>query len=233
MYTLVAEQDDFLVIHKRAGVSLHNETGDGLIQAIRRERNSQQIFPVHRLDKATSGLLLLATNRQANQTLSQLFQHRQVEKYYLAVSQHKPTKKQGLVSGDMVRTRNGNWKLTRDHTHPAVTQFFSYGLGDGQRLFVLKPTTGKTHQLRVALKSLGSPIIGDHRYGQAGESHSTLLLHAWCLRFIYNGHDYAYQQLPNVDSFGGAVITLVQRQLPKPWTLPWPILPTSLRPEHG
>jgi tRNA pseudouridine32 synthase/23S rRNA pseudouridine746 synthase len=179
MYHLIDENEDFLVVNKQPEVSIHDEdnaveasskNNKGLIKQLRIDFNNNAIAPVHRLDKPTSGLLICSKNSHAASVLSQAFQNRQVEKYYLAISQHKPSKKQGLITGDMLRTRNGSWKLSKAKTNPAVTQFFSYSLNSINnshgRLFVLKPHTGKTHQLRVALKTIDATILGDRRYGK-------------------------------------------------------------------
>ncbi len=226
MYQIIADNDEFLVVNKQPEVSIHNESGEGLIEQLRQDMNNDYIVPVHRLDKATSGLLLCAKDAESCSQLSQLFQLRKVEKYYLALSHKKPSKKQGLIIGDMLRTRNGSWKLSKTKTKPAITQFFSYGLGEGKRLFILKPYTGKTHQLRVALKSLGTPITGDKRYGSVDkESPMRMHLHAYILRFHYQGNDYSYQCLPSGDEFNKDTIFFVEENLNAPWQFPWPSIP--------
>ena len=109
-----------------------------------------------------------------------------MRKTYLALSDRRPAKKQGLVKGGMEKSRRGAWKLTRgDGANPAVTRFHSQSIAPNLRLFVLQPQTGKTHQLRVAMKSLGSPILGDTLYG--GTPAERLFLHAWRLEFEYRG----------------------------------------------
>ena len=221
LYTLIDNQPDFLVVDKKSGASIHNESGQGLIQQLRRDFVSEHIVPVHRLDKGTSGLLVCAKNTEANRALSQLFRERQIEKYYLAISDKKPSKKQGWIIGDMVRTRNGSWKLTKDRSNPAITQFFSYGLGEGKRLFVLKPHTGKTHQLRVALKSISAPILGDQRYGYKDQE-ITLHLHAYSLRFPLLGCSHCYQSPPSGEGFSQGVLDYIEQHLVEPWALNWP-----------
>jgi tRNA pseudouridine32 synthase/23S rRNA pseudouridine746 synthase len=225
-YQLIAGNDDFIVVNKLPNVSFHSENGIGLIHQLSLDYQ-QQIYPVHRLDKATSGLLICAKNQQACSELSLLFQNHQVEKYYLALSAKKPLKKQGLIKGDMERSRNGSWKLTKSLQNPAITQFFSYSLGQGRRLFILKPNTGKTHQLRVALKSIGSPILGDIRYGPAitGKELDRMYLHAYQLRFTYKGENLRFSSLPEGNEITPTVIDYIQANLSQPSTLNWPKLP--------
>jgi tRNA pseudouridine32 synthase / 23S rRNA pseudouridine746 synthase len=234
VYKILAEYDDFLVVSKSVGACVHCEPDRvGLLVQIKKDLGLEQLFPVHRLDKVTSGVLLCAKTSAAASELSQLFQNRQVEKYYLALSDQKPKKKQGLITGDMERGRRGAWKLCHSKDKPAITQFFSYGLGDGNRLFLLKPKTGKTHQLRVALKSIGSPINGDRLYGHPLSLPAGIRLHASVLSFMYQGENYRYVDLPNdwlideksfVDTFVEVLQNEVVMAIKEPWALSWPVI---------
>ena len=223
MYSIIDETPEFLVINKHAGTSMHcDNTVVGVIERIRTDRNDRAIYPVHRLDKATSGLLLCAKSQAANALLSQQFQQRQVEKYYLAISAKKPKKKQGLIQGDMQKARRGSWKLLPSTHNPATTQFFSYAIEQGKRLFLLKPHTGKTHQLRVALKSIGAPIWGDRRYGVADQPQGPMALHAYVLLFNLHGTSYRYQCLPTGGAFDTTAKAVITARCDKPESLPWP-----------
>lgn len=232
MYDLVFEHDDFLVLSKHQGACVHCEPDQiGVIAQLKQDFGCESLLPVHRLDKVTSGLLICAKNHAAASELSQLFQHRQIEKYYLALSDQKPKKKQGLICGDMERARRGSWKLCHTKLNPAVTQFFSYGLGGGQRLFLLKPKTGKTHQIRVALKSIGSPIVGDRLYGHPQVMPLGICLHAYALQFTYQAQPYSFVDTPKAWMREGqqeVFIECLQKGMlqfnHRPWELPWPIV---------
>jgi tRNA pseudouridine32 synthase/23S rRNA pseudouridine746 synthase len=114
------------------------------------------------------------------------------------LSDLKPAKKQGLICGDMHKGRGGNWRLSPTREAPAMTRFLSTSLCPGIRLFFLKPLTGKTHQLRVALKSLGAPIIGDTRYHPLVEPAADRgYLHAWSLAFELDGERFAFRVAPS------------------------------------
>ena len=196
---------DYLVINKPAGIGMHQEGDEPGVVRLLSEQLGEAVYPVHRLDKVTTGALLLARHPQANRELSLQFAERNVGKCYLALSDAKPTKKQGLIKGDMEKARGGSWKLSRTVLNPAITRFHSCLLGTellGEALlndsllvdaglalplrgFLLQPLTGKTHQLRVALKSQACPILGDARYG--GSVSDRVYLHAWQLRFSYQG----------------------------------------------
>ncbi|MGN7085086.1 TIGR01621 family pseudouridine synthase, partial [Neisseria sp. P0001.S005] len=155
MWDIVFEHKDFVVINKPCGVSVHSELEEDvcLTASLAQQLGVERVWLVHRLDKATSGLLLFALNRDSAAALSAQFAEKTMRKTYLALGTHKPAKKQGWVKGGMARSRRGTWKLTRDEDNFAVTRFSSQSLKPGLRLFVLQPFTGKTHQLRVAMKS--------------------------------------------------------------------------------
>jgi tRNA pseudouridine32 synthase / 23S rRNA pseudouridine746 synthase len=220
-YTLVLDSADFIAIHKAPDISVHRDDSEqGLVTRIGTELGYDKLYLVHRLDRMTSGLLLLAKTATSCAELAQLFAQRSIEKYYVALSAHKPLKKQGLVRGDMERSRNGSWRLARTHNDPALTRFFSRSVQPGLRLFTLRPGTGKTHQLRVAMKSLGAPILGDGRYG--GGVADRGYLHAYALRFEYAGESFTLCEMPREGQWFdiAAVRTALQEQN-APWLLPW------------
>lgn len=188
----VEQQDDFAVIYKPEGIPVHREQDQpGILEYF---QDLGSLFLCHRLDRDTSGLLLLARNKDCAGEIGGEFERHRVKKTYLAIGVGKPSKKQGWIKGDMKKARNGNWKLTRTLENPAITQFESTLLEPSVRGFLLKPKTGKTHQLRVALKSLGSPILGDPRYG-AIES-DRMYLHAAGLEFALRKRTYQFWNWP-------------------------------------
>ena len=191
----VFEHADFFVFDKPAGISFHSEDGAGFFAQLIEQHPNETLFPVHRLDKITSGLLLVARNKPAAQELGKLFESHAIKKTYIALTDQKPSKKQGAISGDMQRTRDGNWKLLHSKNNPAITRFTSHSLAPNLRLFVLTPQTGRTHQLRVMMKALGSPIIGDLRYG--GSAADRGYLHAQRLQFDWHGAAIDIYSTPN------------------------------------
>jgi tRNA pseudouridine32 synthase / 23S rRNA pseudouridine746 synthase len=228
VFDIVEDHSDFVVIYKKPGVSFHSEDGSpGLFETVRQGLGASELFPVHRLDKVTSGLLVMAKNAAANQALVEQFRDRQVEKFYLAISAKKPKKKQGLVRGDMAAARRGAWKLLPSQDNPAITQFMSASIRPGKRLFIVKPHTGKTHQIRVALKSLGAPILGDQLYADAAscELVDRVYLHAYSIGFHLRGSTYRFTQAPREgQDFLSADFDNCLATYSSPWELPWPIL---------
>ena len=185
---IVYQTDDFIIIYKPCGLSVHKDQSEiGLTTLVAKQLGMPQVWLVHRLDKVTSGLLILALNAESAVEFFRLFSEHHIQKTYLALSNQKPKKKQGLIVGDMQKARNGAWKLCQSKENPAITRFESVSCEPNLRLFILKPQTGKTHQLRVAMKSLGSPILGDALYGKNTENIDRTYLHAARLQFEFKG----------------------------------------------
>ena len=188
---IIYQTDDFIIIYKPCGISVHKDQSEiGLTTLLAEQLGVPQVWLVHRLDKVTSGLLILALNAESVAEFFRLFSEHHIQKTYLALSNQKPKKKQGLLVGDMQKARNGAWKLCQSKENPAITRFESVSCEPNLRLFFLKPQTGKTHQLRVAMKSLGSPILGDALYGKNTEKIDRTYLHAARLQFEFKGQAF-------------------------------------------
>ncbi|MEH6823621.1 MAG: TIGR01621 family pseudouridine synthase [Motiliproteus sp.] len=225
-FQLIDIQPGFVVISKSAGVAFHSQDGQpGLVPQVEAELGLGKLYPLHRLDNLTSGLLLLARDAESAELINREFRQRRVEKYYLALSDRKPAKKQGQVCGDMLKGRRGSWKLLKSILNPAKTRFFSYSLSPGIRLFVLKPLTGRTHQLRVMMKSIGAPVLGDGRYypGESSHDPDRGYLHAYALSFDFSGERYTYSVPPSQGAlFGTLVFQQLLASIGSPGELPWP-----------
>lgn len=188
---IIYQTDDFIIIYKPCGISVHKDQSEiGLTTLLAEQFSVPQVWLVHRLDKVTSGLLILALNAESAAEFFRLFSEHHIQKTYLALRNQKPKKKQGLIVGDMQKARNGAWKLCQSKENPAITRFESVSCEPNLRLFILKPQTGKTHQLRVAMKSLGSPILGDALYGKKTEKIDRTYLHAARLQFEFKGQAF-------------------------------------------
>jgi tRNA pseudouridine32 synthase/23S rRNA pseudouridine746 synthase len=175
------ENDAVVIVNKPPGVSFHSEFEPGALARLRASRDAREerLRAVHRLDKGTSGTLVFAKTADAAKKLSDGFATRAIVKYYVGISGKKPKKKMGTVTGDMARARRKAYKLTNTKDNPAVTKFVSFG-AKGRRMFIFRPLTGKTHQLRVCAKSLGAPLLGDDVY--SGAVAERCYLHACAIR---------------------------------------------------
>lgn len=221
MYQIIADETDFIVIAKSHNVHFHSQDGTAGVMARVEKDLAIKLYSVHRLDTLTSGLLLFAKSSQAAAEFTQLFTDHNVQKYYFALAKGKPKKKQGSIVGDMAKSRRSMHKLLRTMENPAKTQFFSQSVAEGLRLYLLKPLSGKTHQLRVALASIGVPILGDQLYG--GEEADRGYLHAFCLHFTFRRQSYKYVNLPVSGVCFAAEDTIKQLQIwSEPERLDWP-----------
>lgn len=223
MFDILFNHDDFVVINKYPNVSVHKDDGDTmLVSEVAKYLNVSSLYLVHRLDKMTSGILLLAKTADSARALSTCFARREVEKFYLAIGSKKPQKKQGLISGDMARSRRSSWKLLATQDNPAITQFFSKAGEAGQRIFLCKPYSGKTHQIRVALKSIGSAIIGDPIYNSVDASVDRGYLHAYAIRFQYSNQPFEFLCNPSdYNDFGTLWHQKSAREAIEQWQFPW------------
>lgn len=194
MFEIIFNHQDFIVANKLPGLSFHSEHVEGFHTLLQKQLNIK-LFSIHRLDKGTSGIIVFAKNKASAKKLSELWQMKKVQKYYLALSDLSPKKKQGTIKGDMEKSRRGSYKITRSFHNPAITQFVTVSLRPGLRMYLCRPITGKTHQIRVALKANGSPILGDARYG--GNSSDRLYLHSYALSFEYDGKNFEFKCVPN------------------------------------
>ncbi len=217
---VVYQHSDFIIINKPEGISVHKDQEEqGLTELVAKQLNMPQVWLVHRLDKVTSGLLILALNAESAAEFSRLFSEHKIYKTYLALSNQKPKKKQGLIIGDMKKARDGAWKLCQTKDNPAITRFASVSCEPNLRLFILKPQTGKTHQLRVAMNSLGSPILGDGLYGKNIEKIDRTYLHAAQLEFDYLNDFISVTCLPSQGQFWikSSVFEQIKAYLAKPF----------------
>ncbi|NVK55137.1 MAG: TIGR01621 family pseudouridine synthase [Alteromonadaceae bacterium] len=219
------EHNDFIVVHKLPGVTMHDRE-TGIVRQCEQALNLTGLHLVHRLDDVTSGCLILARHPECAAIFEHLFREHRVQKYYLALVDKKPKKKQGTVKGDMKNRRNGQHILLKSQQNPAITQFFSYGFADAPRIMLIKPLSGKTHQIRVAMKSLGSPIAGDTLYGATPDDRT--YLHAWGLQFSYHGDDISVFCRPQSGRhFLAPAFTGWLNKAPVPDELNWPKTSTA------
>ena len=173
-----------LVLNKPPGIAVHKGKGGGI--------NMEQFFPLlryglprvpalaHRLDKDTSGCLILGRHRQALADLGKMFQNNKVKKTYWAIVEGKPPQDEGVIDLAIGPKHDDdrNWhQMVRPDGLPAITEYKVLEVKGDQSWLELKPQTGRTHQLRVHMKALGCPIVGDKFYGYGREG-DALHLHA-------------------------------------------------------
>ena len=182
-----------LVINKPAGLlSVPGNTiekQDCLISRV--QLDFPEALIVHRLDMATSGLMVLARGKASHRTLSILFQNRAVEKIYHAVVAGKFAEQQGIVELPLITDWPNRPRQMVDHTQgkKSITHYRveAYDAEQGSSRVELKPYTGRTHQLRVHMQAIGHPILGDRLYAEQDMQLKAerLLLHSTNLYFCH------------------------------------------------
>ena len=171
------EDKDVLVLNKSAGLSVQGGSGitrhiDGMLASIS-GRGGVQPRLVHRLDRDTSGVLVVAKTRKAAVSLTKSFRARDTCKIYWALVKGVPTQKQGRISNYIKRLDNEIMCVTKhgdpDAQHALTFYHLVETVGNELSWVTLRPITGRTHQLRIQLKTLGNPIIGDPKYMDTAE----------------------------------------------------------------
>ena len=187
--TVLYEDDDVLVIDKPAGLLVHEapaerEAPSVVAWFVERYPHCAATFEierpgiVHRLDKHTSGVLLLGKRPPAQAALSAAFQAREVTKEYLALCDGVPQRARAVVDADLGRSHADRRRMAVTGSgRSAQTEYEVLADERDRSLVLVRPRTGRTHQIRVHLAAIGAPVSGDDRYGKGpGPRH---LLHAW------------------------------------------------------
>lgn len=195
---ILYEDPYLLAVNKPAGMVVHPAVGNwsgtfvnALIYHCKHLPRSTSLRPgiVHRLDKETSGLLLAAKDEKTQRGLVEVFALRKIEKEYLAICVGNPGNKEISKRIGRHPTKRKEMAVLEESGKEAQTSIETLAFKDPLSLVRLSPKTGRTHQLRVHLKFLGCPILGDSLYGNAKINHKyhvqRQMLHAFCLRFIH------------------------------------------------
>jgi 23S rRNA pseudouridine1911/1915/1917 synthase len=202
---IIFEDETLLVINKPPGMLVHPthcEKNGTLLNALTFHLNKnggEFVRPgmVHRLDKDTSGLLVIAKTPRAHAVLSDHFQRKLVEKRYLALVEGNVSEESGTINAPIGRFAELKlWNIKEDGKH-AETRFKVLMRNADSTLLELEPVTGRTNQLRIHCAHIGHPIVGDSRYN--GREFSRLCLHAWKINFWHpNGHRrLEFEAIPN------------------------------------
>ncbi|MGB8213458.1 MAG: RluA family pseudouridine synthase [Anaerolineales bacterium] len=204
---IVFENADLLVVNKPAGMVVHPSPGHdsgtlvhaalGHIPDLKGIGGEERPGIVHRLDKETSGLIVVAKNEQAHRWLQDQFRTRSVEKIYLALVDGKPPTPSGRVEAPIGRNSTHRKLMSvvpLDKGREAVSEYRTLESFPAHTLLEIHPLTGRTHQIRVHLAFLGCPVVGDTIYGKRK---STLeldrhFLHAYKLKIILPGEKVAH-----------------------------------------
>ena len=194
---IIDNNESFIVLNKSSGISVQGGTKSkkNLVDIFAKSEIFQDTKPysVHRLDKDTSGVFIMAKTREAAQLLTSLFRLRKVHKTYLAICHGELNKDTGEWNDDLIRY-DGEKKIIEK----AKTIYKVLDKNSEASLVELKPITGRKHQLRKQLYALGQPIFGDIKYKLSNSSkglNKNLMLHSYQIKFIIDDIKHTYTAL--------------------------------------
>ncbi len=195
---ILENNDNFVVINKPRGIAVQAGTKSfrNIIDVLKESKYFENTKPyiVHRLDKETSGVLIVAKNREYAQLFTSLFRIRKIHKTYIALTYGKIPKNLQTMKDDLISYDNGKKNIQKAISHLRIlkaTSDFSY--------VELNPITGRKHQLRKQLYNIGNPIIGDDKYfinrraDKIKIKNKNLLLHAYKIKFMINNIQFNFK----------------------------------------
>jgi 23S rRNA pseudouridine955/2504/2580 synthase len=194
---IIDDNENFIVLNKKSGISVQGGTKSkkNLVDIFAKSevfKNSKP-YSVHRLDKDTSGVFIIAKNRETAQLLTSLFRLRKVHKTYLAICHGEIESDKGEWKSDLIRYENGKKIIEKARTLYKVIDKNSLC-----SLVEMKPITGRKHQLRKQLYEIGNSIFGDTKYRNtefAKGINKELMLHSYQIKFMINEKKYTYTAL--------------------------------------
>ena len=198
--SLIEDNDEFIVINKKSGVSVQGGTKskNNLIDIFSNSNLFKDTKPysVHRLDKETSGVMIIAKNYNSAKLLTSLFRLRKVHKTYLAICHGVFKNKKGEIRGNLIKYEN-----EKKISELAITNYNVINSNNFFSFVELKPITGRKHQLRKQLSFMGNPIVGDIKYNiikSKNKDQKKLMLHSYKIKFLINNKKFNFKaKLPD------------------------------------
>ena len=194
---IIDNNDNFIVLNKGSGISVQGGTKSkkNLVDIFAKSEifKNTKPYSVHRLDKDTSGVFIMAKTRESAQLFTSLFRLRKVHKTYLAICHGELDRDSGEWNDDLIRY-DGDKKILEK----AKTLYKVLDKNSEASLVELKPITGRKHQLRKQLYAIGQPIFGDIKYKLSNSSkglNKNLMLHSYQIRFMINNIKHTYTAL--------------------------------------
>ncbi len=201
---IIENNENFVVINKPAGIAVQSGTKSfkNIIDVLKDTKYFENHKPyiVHRLDKETSGVLIVAKTREYAQLFTSLFRIRKIHKTYVALIYGKISKSKDILKDDLISYDN-NKKIVQK----AISHFKVLKSSDNYSYVELNPITGRKHQLRKQLYNIGNPIVGDDKYfinrknSKKKKRRKNLMLHAYKIKFMINNIKYNFKAKYNKD----------------------------------
>ena len=194
----IENNENFVVINKPSGIAVQSGTKSkrnilDILKSTNEFKNTQP-YPVHRIDKETTGVLIVSKNRKYAQLFTSLFRIRKIHKVYLCVVLGEMNIKKGVYRDDLFHYEGNEKVLTK-----AVTHFTVLDANNNYSLLKLSPETGRKHQLRKHLLMHGHPILGDQKYRISNtykSQNSNMMLHAYKINFSIDNIKYNFSAEP-------------------------------------
>ena len=194
---VIENNENFIVLNKASGISVQGGTKSkkNLVDIFAKSKifEGTKPYSVHRLDKDTSGVFIMAKTRESAQLLTSLFRLRKVHKTYLAICHGEVNKNSGIWDNDLIRYDDDKKIIEK-----AKTIFKVVDKNSEASLLELKPITGRKHQLRKQLLAIGNPIFGDTKYKLSNSNkgvNKNLMLHSYQIKFKINDIKHTYSAL--------------------------------------
>lgn len=212
MIPVLYENEDVVVVDKPEGlVSIpeRRPQGESLVELVSAELG-ERLWPVHRLDRETSGAIIFARNAAVHRWLSRQFEHRLVRKTYLALTHGVVIEDGGSVDEPLRQFGSGRVGVDRERGKASATEFSVVERYRSLTLVEARPRTGRRHQIRVHLHHLGHPIVGDPLYGDRAKQRdfARLMLHARRLALSLPSGEHLSIEAAIPDSFAVVLRTV-------------------------
>jgi len=186
MFEILFENEDIIAVDKPEGLSAIPErqpdpqTRNISLYELLCAQRGEKLFIVHRIDKDTSGVIVFARSAAAHRLLGFQFERRTVQKVYLALVHGEVATEQGIIDKPLGQYGSGRVGVNPQHGRAAVTEYLVTHRFPAHTLLEAYPKTGRRHQIRVHLYSIGHPIVGDRRYGDLPlqRQYPRMMLHA-------------------------------------------------------
>jgi RluA family pseudouridine synthase len=200
---ILFENPDYLAVDKPEGVVSLAEAGKGGLPEVLRDVFPGKLFPVHRLDRGASGVIVFAKNPEAHRHLNGEFDRRAVRKTYAALVHGFLKASRGLVNAPIREFGSGRMGVDPKRGRPSETEFKVAARLEEHTLLRVHPVTGRRHQIRVHLYHIGHPIVGDLKYGDRAiqAKFPRLMLHALEIEFALPSGDRVTVAAPPPASF--------------------------------
>ncbi|MBA1338377.1 MAG: 23S rRNA pseudouridine synthase [Pelagibacterales bacterium] len=192
---IVENNENFVVVNKPAGIAVQSGTKSrkNILDILKSKSEFEGFTPysVHRIDKDTTGILIVAKNRKYAQLFTSLFRLRKIHKTYLGITVGVLKNSKGTIKDDLIYTENN-----KSITVAAITNYLVLNSNNNYSFLKLNPITGRKHQLRKQLLMHGCPILGDSKYRFSETKKikkNNLMLHAYRINFSINKKKFSYQ----------------------------------------